>query len=177
MHNVGKTSSRIATAVLLFVSLTSCTLLGLQGGQDESEITRGVNCYAASWNRRDMDSFGRCFTSDADFVSVTGAWWQGRDAIQKNHGFLLGTADVTTRGTTLPVQAYGLLKNSLFAFTSTHVRSVRGDVSVVHATWRITEDARNPKPRIGLMTMLLTRDAGVWRIAALQDMETHRSIP
>lgn len=168
---------RFAAAAALLASLMSCTLLGVPTVATESELTRAINCFPASWNRLDMDAFGKCFTSDADFVNVTGAWWQGRDAIQKNHAFLLGTIDVTARGVTLPIQTYGVFRNSSFAFTSTHVRSLRGDLSVVHASWRIANEARAAKPRIGLMTMVLTRDTGVWRFAAVHNTEVDRSTP
>ncbi|MBT52243.1 MAG: DUF4440 domain-containing protein [Mameliella sp.] len=47
---------------------------------------------ARAWNRHCGQSIAALFTEDADFVNVSGLWWQGREAIAKPHDKLLQTA-------------------------------------------------------------------------------------
>ena len=41
--------------------------------------------FAATWNRHDMDEFGRLFHEDASFVNVIGMHMRGRPEIQQAH--------------------------------------------------------------------------------------------
>ena len=157
----------------LMPALLSCTLFSPPSAP--GDVLAAVDCYPVAWNRHDSESLGRCFTADADLVTSKGMWWQGRDAIQRHHAFLMGTSDIAIRGIDVAVQDYGVLKNSVLTFTSTHLRELRSDVGVARVAWRMANDARVAKPRIGMMTIVLTNERGTWRIAAIHIAETDRS--
>ena len=114
---------------------------------------------------------------DADFGNVTAQWWKGRAELEKNHAYLHGTIDVTdTTGVTVPARAYGIFKVTTLSFTSREVRFVRPDLAIVHASWRMTDDARTPEPRTGLMTLVLTTQSGSWQIVAVHNIEIARTV-
>ena len=165
--------SRIAGTTFILAALASCTLLN-GPSVATPDVLLAVDCYPAAWNRHDAESLGRCFTTDADFVNSTGLWWQGRDAIQRNHAFLMGASDMAIRGIELPVRDYGVLKNSVLTFTSTHLRELSSDVKIARVAWRLANDARVAQARIGMMTLVLRNERGTWRIAAVHSAETDR---
>ncbi len=39
--------------------------------------------FALAFSARDLGAIGRLFTPDADFVSLTGAWSEGREAVEE----------------------------------------------------------------------------------------------
>src|SRR6266705_888076 len=136
-----------------------------------------LTCFTDSWNRHDMRLFGECFAPDADFVNVTGQWWKGRAALEKNHAYLHGTIDVNdTAGVTLLPRAHGIFKNSTLSFTSNEVRFARPDLAIVHATWSMTGDARTAEPRRGLMTLVVANNNGNWLIVAVHNVEIARTV-
>ena len=47
-----------------------------------TEVTRVVEAFAGSWNKRGMNAFTESFSSDAEFVNVVGLWWKGRAEIK-----------------------------------------------------------------------------------------------
>jgi uncharacterized protein (TIGR02246 family) len=55
---------------------------------NEETASRLVSEIEAAWNSHDMTRFAACFAADADFVNVVGAWWRGRDQIEKEHAVL-----------------------------------------------------------------------------------------
>jgi len=142
----------------------------------EPKIAEALACFPNAWNRADMMAFGGCFTSDADFVNVTANWWKGRDSVQKNHAYLLGTIDSSDRaGVTLPIQAYGIFKGTTLTFQSTELRFLRADVVIARVGWQIT-DPRTPQPRHGRLMLVLTTSDAQWHIAAVQNTEIARSV-
>ena len=164
---------RIAGAAVLLCSVLSCALPDSRSVRTP-DVVGAIDCYAAAWNRQDAASLGRCFSADADFVDSTGQWWQGRDAIQRNHAFLMGASDIAVRGIELPVRDYGMLKNSVLTFTSIHLRDLSSDVKIARGAWRLENDTRAGQIRIGMMTLVLRNERGTWRIAAAHSADTDR---
>jgi hypothetical protein len=104
----------IVVVLVLMLSPTSHAL----AQPPEEAVSRALACFADSWNRHDMTSFGQCFSSDADFVNVTAQWWKGRHALQTNHAYLHGTIDVSdTTDVTVPPRSHGIFKTSTLTFT------------------------------------------------------------
>ena len=168
---------RIIGAIVASFILCHATTGHAQGSSAEQSVLPALTCFTDSWNRHDMRSFGQCFAPDADFVNVTAQWWKGRAELEKNHAYLHGTIDVTdTTGVTVPARAYGIFKVTTLSFTSTEVRFVRPDLAIVHASWRMTDDARTPEPRTGLMTLVLTTQGGSWQIVAVHNIEIARTV-
>lgn len=145
--------------------------------QVQDPATAALACFSNSWNGHDMQAFGRCFASDADFVNVNTRWWQGREALERNHAYMHGVLAVDDkRGITVPERAHGMFKDTVIAFTNSHTRYLNDDVALVHAAWEITGDPRSPETRKGLMLIVLTREQGQWQIESVQNTELNRTV-
>ncbi len=141
---------------------------------DQAAVRQVVSSFAETWNRHDMEAFGRLFASDADFVNVAADWWKGRQDIQAQHALSHGTIPADTLS--VPMQYYGIFKSSTFRFTQIDVRFLRKDVAVAHASWDLLGDTRTPNPRHGLMTFVFSRQGGAWLIDAAQNTEINRTV-
>lgn len=142
--------------------------------RDEEQVRQTVSGFVDAWNRHDMDAFGKLFAPDADFVNVAGDWWQGREAIQREHAYSHGAIPVDTAGE--PVRHYGIFKTSTLRFPRMEVRFLRTDVAVVHVSMELLGDTRTPNARQTTATFVLTRQDGKWLIAAAQNTEIHRTV-
>jgi hypothetical protein len=67
--------------------LANCVLAAQNDAQDVRNVVAGI---ATTWNRRDMDAFGKLFLPDAVFVNVAGVLWTGRQSIQAQHAYSHG---------------------------------------------------------------------------------------
>src|SRR5262249_8628951 len=130
--------------------------------------------FSEAWNHHDMNALGELFAPDADFVNVTGAYWKGRDQIQLNHSFTHGTIPIDSPGIAAPRSIYGVFKSSTLQIKEVEVRFLSKDVAVAHVQTELLGDARAKNPRRTLAVMILTQDAGGWRIAVAQNTEINR---
>jgi uncharacterized protein (TIGR02246 family) len=126
---------------------------------EESAVRDLVDSFAVAWNRHDGPALAALFTEDGDFVNVIGRWAQGRAAIaavlNRNHPTIF--------------------RESHLAQTNVTIRSPRPEVAIVHARWNLSgergqQDEVLP-PRQGIITLLLTKEPGGWRIAAFQNTD------
>ena len=164
---------RVGTAC--FLLLSCATAARAQHAPARESAARQVAAFADTWNRHDMQAFGRLFSADADFVNVTGKWWRGRSAIERNHAFLHGTITRTdTVGVTSPMPNFGVFGSSIITFDSSTVRMVKPDLAVAHVAWHLTGDTRTAAVRGGLLLFVLTRGPGAWQIVAAQNTERDR---
>jgi uncharacterized protein (TIGR02246 family) len=138
---------------------------------DQEAVRKVVNEFPDAWNRHDMNAFGALFTSDADFVNVTGTHWHGRAAIEWNHAFAHGTIPADSPGVVLPKAAYGIFKTSVLSFQQIDVRFLRKDVAVAQVQTELLGDARTNNPRHSFLTLILTQEGGHWLIAMAQNTE------
>jgi len=124
--------------------------------------------FTDAWNARDAAGIASLFEPDADFVNVTGIWWEDRASIERAHawGFERIFGDSTLR--------LGRVK----------VRHLGESAAVVHA--RVTlegqspsEPVRNPGRRVTLFSFVARSVAGVWSCVSAHNtdvvagMETH----
>lgn len=143
---------------------------------DEDGVRKIVAGFPESWNRHDMEAFGKLFAADADFVNVAGNWWKGREEIQAQHAFSHGTIPADTKGFEAARAYYGIFKASTLRLTQIDVRFLRSDVAVAHASCELLGDARTPNPRHCVLTFVLTRQDGNWFIAAAHNTEINRTV-
>jgi ketosteroid isomerase-like protein len=168
---------RLSRLFVISLMMLSAATGRAQDGANAQAVLPVLACFTDSWNSHDMRSFGQCFAPDADFVNVTGQWWKGRAALEKNHAYLHGTIDVNdTAGVTLLARSHGIFKNSTLSFTSRESRFARPDLAIVHASWTMTGDARTAEPRTGLMTLVVANNDGNWRIVAVHNVEIARRV-
>lgn len=170
---MNKTLTLLAAAVLLCFFPAICALAA---PTDEARVQNVVAGFATAWNNHDMDSFGKLFAPDADFVNVTGILMKGRHEIQSHHAWSHGAIPESTQvPQTLP-KNYGIFKNSTMKFATIDVRFLGKDVALVHVNWQLYGDARTSTPRRGIFLFVLNRGEEGWQIAAAQNTEINRPV-
>jgi len=110
-----------------------------------------VSGLMAAWNLKDAHAFASQFTEDATFVNVNGALWIGRKDIEDRHA------------------KAGIFKSSHADIKPDSMRLLRPDIALVHVSWTITGDPRDPQPRSYLMTTVVVNRDGHWLIVAAQN--------
>jgi uncharacterized protein (TIGR02246 family) len=133
----------LSVAVLGNFAVTAATA---QSGPEEA-----VSGLMAAWNLKDAQAFASQFTEDATFVNVNGALWIGRKDIEDRH----------TKA--------AIFKSSHAEIKPDSMRLLRPDIALVHVSWTITGDPRDPQPRSYLMTMVVSKRDGRWLIVAAQN--------
>ncbi|HCT79285.1 MAG TPA: DUF4440 domain-containing protein [Micromonosporaceae bacterium] len=121
----------------------------------ETEIRDLFQRYCETWTAGDAEAFGQCFTDDADYVSYDGSWATGREALQDNHDRLFR----------------GVIAGSAMVGDIESMRFVTPDVAVLVGNGSVLMPWRKelPKRRRSRQIMVMVREAGQWRIAAIQN--------
>jgi uncharacterized protein (TIGR02246 family) len=122
---------------------------------DGAQVTRELAAgFAAAWNQHDMAALGRQFHDDAIFVSMTGSYMRGRAEIERQHG---------------TVHA-GPYRNSTLHVEVEDARELVPGVIVAHVRAEARGDDRAlGEVRKALLTLVIERRAGLWRIIAAQN--------
>jgi hypothetical protein len=168
-------STVIAAVVMLNSLLANCVLAaGSNAAEDVRNVVAG---FATTWNRHDLDAFGKLFTLDADFVNVAGSLWIGRQSIQAQHAYSHGVIPAASPGFSEEDRRYyGIFRNSTVRFDQVDVRFLRKEVAIAHVHWELLGDVRTQDPRRGVFLFVLTRQNAAWLIGAAQNTEINRSV-
>lgn len=167
-------STVLAAAAVLSFLLADRVVAASNDAEDVGTVVAG---FAATWNRHDLDAFGRLFAANADFVNVQGRLWIGRQSIQAQHAWSHGTIPADSPGFGEEDRRYyGIFKNSTMKFDPVDVRFLRKDVAVAHVDWEMLGDARTQNSRHGVFLFVLTRQDGGWLIATAQNTEINRTV-
>jgi ketosteroid isomerase-like protein len=162
-----------AAAVLTFL-LANCLLASQNDAEDVRKVIAG---FATTWNRHDLDAFGKLFAPDADFVNVAGVLWTGRQTIQAQHAYSHGVIPANSPGFSEEDRRYyGIFKNSTLKFDRIDVRLLGNGVAIAHANWELLGDGRTQNPRRGVFIFVTTRQSLGWLIAAAQNTEINRAV-
>jgi ketosteroid isomerase-like protein len=169
-----KLSTVLAAAAVLNSLLAVCVL----AAPNDAEAVRNVVAgFATTWNRHDLDAFGKLFAPEADFVNVAGLLWTGRQSIQAQHAYIHGVIPVDSPGFNEEDRRYyGIFKNSTLKFDQIDVRLLREEVAIAHVHWELLGDARTQNPRRGMFMFVLTRQNVGWLISAAQNTEIARTV-
>ena len=176
--SVTKPISKLSTVLAAFALLPPLLANRVLAVQNDAEDVRNVGAgFATTWNRHDMDAFGKLFALDADFVNVAGASWTGRQSIQAQHAYSHGTIPEDSPGFSEEDRPYyGIFKNSTLKFDQIDVRLLRKEVAMAHVNWELVGDGRLQKPRRGVFMFVLTRQNVGWLIAGAQNTEINRTV-
>ena len=120
---------------------------------DEAALRENVRQMESGWNQKSGSEFARPFTDDADYVVINGLHVRGRAAIAESHQHIF---DTFFKATTLSLEA-------------TQLRFLRHDVAVVHVDGLLSGRAEAPREQRARITLVMVKDAGVWKIAAFQN--------
>ncbi|HEV2289436.1 MAG TPA: SgcJ/EcaC family oxidoreductase [Candidatus Acidoferrales bacterium] len=166
-------ASMLFAAFALVIPMLATSIVA---APDETENVRNVvAAFATTWNRHDMEAFGKLFTPDAEFVNVAGTRWVGRREIQAQHAYSHGTIPQSAQPKE-NLRYYGIFKHSTMTFTHIDVRFLRKDVALAHVDWELSGDTRTQGLRRGVFTFVLTQQNGGWLIAAAQNTEINRTV-
>jgi uncharacterized protein (TIGR02246 family) len=116
-----------------------------------------------AWNRGDAAGYASLFTDDADFVAWTGAYGQGRQAIEDGHRPLF---DGPLAGSRMV-----LLKDDAAPARPASLRFIRPDAAVMVTSGAVTlagQDATGPDHE-SLQTFVLVKNDGRWRVTAFHN--------
>ena len=146
----------LALAALAACALYAAAPAAAADNADEAAIRGNVRQMEDGWNAKSGALFSRPFAADADYVVINGMYIKGQEAIAESHQRIFDT----------------FYKESTLSLSVKQVRMLRPDVAVVHVT------GTNKTPRGGethvseaIMTLLMTKESGVWKIAAFQNTE------
>jgi len=116
----------------------------------------------AAWNAMDGAAFAAPFANDADFVTIRGEHFRGRPAIAAGHAAIFRTIYAgSTNDCTIEV-----------------VRLLRPDVALVHVHSVVDAPHGPLEGRHGArFSMVLTKEAGGWEIAALHNTQEPAPVP
>ena len=117
-------------------------------GQSIYELVKHLE---AAWNNSDSRRFAEAFLEDADFITIFGTHYNGRDQVDANHRRIFDT----------------IYKDSRNHFAIESVRFVRPDVVVVFV--QATLELKDGKTLSARPSLLLTKEGGKWRIAVLHN--------
>jgi hypothetical protein len=130
----------LAASAMLNFLLTASVLAAANHVQDVRNV---VAAFATTWNNHDLDTFGKLFAPDADFVNVAGLLWTGRQSIQAQHAYIHGVIPADSPGFSEENRPYyGIFKNSALEFDQIDVRFLRKEVAIAHVHWELLGDAR-----------------------------------
>lgn len=141
--------SRFPACLILSVAFLGRFLVTGTSAQSDPEDT--VSGLMAAWNLKDAHAFASQFTEDATFVNVNGTLWIGKKDIEDRHA--------NAR----------IFKSSHAELKPDSIRLLRPDVALVHVSWTITGDPRDPQPRAYLMSIVVSKRDGRWLIVAAQN--------
>ena len=113
--------------------------------------------FQAAWNQHDMQALGALFHEDATFVNRFGHYVRGVDEIVKLHAPIHAT-----------IYRDSTLENELI-----DVVAIGPDAVVMHFWSRLTVGSAHPAGAHAVDTLIqavLTRQAGQWRILALENV-------
>ena len=146
----------------LFILLFTLQLPGADTSQTQG-IRALVDQLVHAVNAKDVKEFGAVFTEDAEFTNLVGMTAKGRSAIESFHAALFSENNK-------PSFAHAHL-----TLLGSSIRLIRPDVAAVDVKWEQT-GAIDPtgKPwgtRRGILSWVVTREKGEWRIAVWHNLE------
>lgn len=116
--------------------------------------------FIAAWNTYDAVRLADLFAPDADFVNVTGLWWQKKEAIYKAHEYGLRVIFNTSRLTLRKLK----------------VRYLSEETAIIHARMQLSGQSallleEEPQNRNNLFVFVVQKVNNSWICMAAQNTE------
>lgn len=141
-------------AVLAACMLTTVAHQAGTGLQDEDAIRQSVQQMQEGWNTKSGALFAKPFAEDADYVVINGRYIKGQKVIAEAHQRIFDT----------------IYKNTSISLKVERSRLLRPDVALVHVLGRAeTPQADGASKSDVILTLVMTKNSGVWQIAAFQN--------
>lgn len=118
---------------------------------------------AEAWNNGDGTAYADHFTGDADFVTVSGIYLQGRTEIAEAHQWLFNGP---LKGSQLELKGSKLDSNADFDY-----RFLTADIAIIHGAGEVKLEPMNDSPadRVSINTSVVVRQNEGWRITAFHN--------
>lgn len=158
IHNRNRRFLCVLTALVACAIQSPARAWGMPGtnAADEAALRENVRQMETGWNTKSGALYAKPFAADADYVVVNGMHLRGREAIEKGHQHIFDT----------------FYKNSILKVSVKQIRFLRPDVAVVHVQGnnktRLGEETRETN---ALITLVMTKEKGDWKIAAFQNTQ------
>jgi uncharacterized protein (TIGR02246 family) len=148
--------TRLVPAVIAIL-LATISPVRAQTKLDEEAVRNLPQAFCAAFNKHDGHLLAQMMADDIDFVTVGATWLHGKSDFEKYHTRLLN----------------GRFHGIKFEVLQVAVRFLRPDIAIVHWSWTGAGD-KNPdgtarKRRLGMMTMVAEKRAGIWLVVASQN--------
>jgi uncharacterized protein (TIGR02246 family) len=132
-----------------------------KGGErtaDEKAIKAVLATYEETWNKHDMNAWGKLFTDDVDYVNRNGGWWKGNRANVEGHEALHEAMKKQNQKMT-------------WSAAVEKISFLSPDIALVHAAskWPGFALPSGEEVKGGIMTLVLVKQDGKWLIRALQN--------
>ncbi|MGG5506307.1 MULTISPECIES: SgcJ/EcaC family oxidoreductase [unclassified Myroides] len=116
--------------------------------------------FVTAWNKNDAEYLAAIFVDNADFVNVTGLWWQNKNDIYRAHDYGLRV----------------IFNSAQLELKRTKVRYITDDIATVHARIRLTNQTalltgEVPQVRNTLFLFVVQKIEGIWFCLAAQNAE------
>lgn len=115
--------------------------------------------FKKAWNSYDAEGIARLFFENADFVNVTGKWWDNKEDILKAHEFGFRV----------------IFKNSLLEVLNVKEKILSEEIAVVHARIRLTgqteKDVEKADIRETMFLFVLRKIDGQWLCESAQNTD------
>lgn len=115
--------------------------------------------FMEAWNRYDAQGIADLFYGDADFVNVTGKWWDNKTDIWKAHDFGLRI----------------IFKDSEMQVLKVKVKNVSRDIAIVHAKIQVKGQTQKEESKAGVRhTMFIfvaKKENDTWRVISAQNTD------
>src|SRR5690625_4262621 len=112
--------------------------------------------FGEAWNRYDPDGIADLFYDDADFINVTGKWWDNKTDIWKAHDFGLRI----------------IFKDSTMEVLKVKVKNVSEDIAIVHAKVQVEGQTQKEESKAGIRhTMFIfvaKKEKDAWLVVSAQ---------
>lgn len=129
---------------------------------DREQIAAILVRWENAWNQHDMSAFGSMFHEDGVWILWTGDVWYGRKTIEDGHAAVHKT----------------IFRTSIQRERLEELRFTGEDAAVVRFCSMLTGDERAPEKVIRSRKFLVvTRDAGAWKVAWGQNTRLADSVP
>ena len=115
--------------------------------------------FKKAWNSYDAEGIARLFFENADFVNVTGKWWDNKEDILKAHDFGFRV----------------IFKNSLLEVLNVKEKILSEEIAVVHARIRLTgqteKEVEKADIRETMFLFVLRKVDGQWLCESAQNTD------
>lgn len=162
--------TRFTVFVLLLMAVLSIATAQPGTADDNAKDEFAIRALAAACekahNDHDAKAFAAIFALDADFTSVRGKTARGRTAIEEYHRPLFEGDSGKGRPS---------FKNAILKTDEVKIRFLRPDVASVDILWTQTgslaPDGQDRGTRKGLLSWVVTKEAGTWQVAVMHNMD------